>query len=247
MATELRQTLIAPNETIRQLFFPEIGYASIVTGGSGGGKVEIGLIGREGLVGASPVLLGSDRTPHHVFVQGPGEMLSIDAKALCAAVGESPSLHKLLLRVIQVQIIQTAQTAFINATYTSEIRLARWLLMSQDRWDGDELPMTHEFIAMMLGVQRSSATLGGAGPGGTPPDQGPARAHHHPRPRGADRGGGWRLRAARGRVCPPDRGRLMPRYFFSLRHRPGPAGLAVDEEGDVSGRRRRPRASMPCS
>ena len=159
VATELRQTLIVPNEPVTRLFFPETGYASVVTGGSGGGKVEVGMIGREGLVGASPLLLGSDRTPHHVFVQGPGEMLGIDAKALCAAVGESPSLHKLLLRVIQVQIVQTAQTAFINATYTSEIRLARWLLMSQDRWDGDELPMTHEFIAMMLGVQRSSATL----------------------------------------------------------------------------------------
>lgn len=159
MATELRQTLIAPNVAITQLFFPETGYASVVTSGSGGGKVEIGMIGREGLVGASPILLGSDRTPHHIFVQGPGEMLCIDSKALCMAVDESSSLHKLLLRYIQVQIIQASQTAFVNATYTSEVRLARWLLMCQDRWDGEELPMTHDFIAVMLGVQRSSATL----------------------------------------------------------------------------------------
>jgi len=159
MATELRQTLIAPNEPIRQLFFPESGYASITTEGSGGGKVEVGIIGREGIIGASPLLLGADRTPHHVFVQAPGEMLCIDTKALCAAIDESRSLHRLLLRFIQVQMLQTAQTAFINATYQSEVRLARWLLMCHDRGDGDELVMTHEFVALMLGIQRSSATL----------------------------------------------------------------------------------------
>jgi CRP-like cAMP-binding protein len=157
MATELRQTLIAPHEPVRQLFFPEVGYTSIVTGGSG--KVEIGIIGREGLVGASPILLGSDRTPYHHFVQGPGEVLCIDVKDLCAAIGQSASLHKLLLRFIQTQLLQTAQTAFANATYTIDVRLARWLLMSQDRLGGDELPMTHEFLSMMLGAQRSSTTL----------------------------------------------------------------------------------------
>jgi len=158
LATDLRQTLIAPHEPVRQLFFPEVGFSSITTSGSGG-TVEVGIIGREGLVGASPVLLGSDRTPHHHFIQNAGEMLSIDTEALCAAVSESASLHKLLLRFIQVQIIQTAQTAFVNATYTVDVRLARWLLMCQDRLDGDELHLTHEFLSMMLGVQRSSTTL----------------------------------------------------------------------------------------
>ena len=89
MATELRQTLIAPNEPIKQLFFPESGYASSTTGGSGSGRVEVGLIGREGIVGASPLLLGADRTPHHVFVQAPGELLCIDTKPLCEAIDES--------------------------------------------------------------------------------------------------------------------------------------------------------------
>ena len=159
MVTELRQTLIEPNASISHLYFPETGYASVVTSGAGGGRVEIGMIGSEGLVGASPVLLGTDRMPHHVFIQGPGEMLRIDSKALCLAVDQSPSLQKLLLRYIQVQIVQTSQTAFINATMTSEVRLARWLLMSQDRCNSVELPMTHEFLAVMLGVQRSSATL----------------------------------------------------------------------------------------
>jgi CRP-like cAMP-binding protein len=158
MATELRQQLIAPNTQIRQLFFPEVGFSSITTSGSGG-KVEIGIIGREGLVGASPVLLGSDRTPHEQFIQNAGEVLSIDTEALCAAVGHSASLRKLLLRSVQVQMIQTAQTAFANATYNLDVRLARWLLMCQDRLDGDELHLTHEFLSLMLGSQRSSTTL----------------------------------------------------------------------------------------
>ncbi|MDR7037793.1 CRP-like cAMP-binding protein [Methylobacterium sp. BE186] len=158
LATELRQTLIAPNAQIKQLFFPEVGFGSITTNCSGG-KVEIGIIGREGLVGASPVLLGSDRTPHHHFIQSAGEMLSIKTEVLCVAVGQSSSLHKLLLRSIQVQLIQTAQTAFVNATYTVDVRLARWLLMCQDRLDDGELHLTHEFLSMMLGVQRSSTTL----------------------------------------------------------------------------------------
>ena len=158
MRTELRQQLIAPNTQIRQLFFPEAGFSSITTSGSDR-KVEVGIVGREGLVGASPFLLGSDRTPHDHFIQAAGEVLSIDTEALCAAISESASLHKLLLRSIQVQIIQTAQTAFANATYNIDVRLARWLLMCQDRLDSDELHITHEFMSFMLGTQRSSTTL----------------------------------------------------------------------------------------
>ena len=159
MAAELKQTLIAPNQPIKQLFFPESGYCSLATEASEGSKAEAGIIGREGLIGASPVLLGVDRTPHHTFVQSPGEMLAIATGALCAAVDESPSLRKLLLRYTQVLFVEAVQTAFVNATYQSEVRLARWLLMCHDRVDGDELGMTHEFVSLMLGVQRSSATL----------------------------------------------------------------------------------------
>ena len=157
--TELRQTLITPNEPVKQLFFPETGYASLVTQGSQGDKAEAAVIGREGLIGASPVLLGADRTPHHMFVQLPGEMLAIDTGALCAAVDQSPSLRKLLLRYTQVLFIEAVQTAFVNATYQIEVRLARWVLMCHDRADGDELTVTHDLVAVMLGVQRSSATL----------------------------------------------------------------------------------------
>jgi CRP-like cAMP-binding protein len=86
-------------------------------------------------------------------------LLAIDTGALSSAVDQSPSLRKLLLRYTQVLFIEAVQTAFVNATYQSEVRLARWLLMCHDRVDGDEIVMTHEFVSLMLGVQRSSATL----------------------------------------------------------------------------------------
>jgi CRP-like cAMP-binding protein len=158
VVTELRKSLIVPHQPVRQLYFPEVGFGSITASGSGG-QAEVGLVGREGLVGALPVLLGSDRTPHECFVQSAGEMLRIETVALCAAVSESASLHKLLLRYIQVQFVQTAQTAFANASYTLDVRLARWLLMCQDRLDGDDLQITHEFLSIMLGVRRPSTTL----------------------------------------------------------------------------------------
>lgn len=158
VATELSQSLIKPNLPVKQLFFPETGFGSITSHGSAG-KVEVGIIGREGLIGAIPLLLGSDRTPHDHFVQSAGEMLSISAETLCAASNQSASLQKVLLRFAHVQYIQTAQTAFANATYTLEVRLARWLLMCQDRLDGDELRLTHEFLSLMLGVRRPSTTM----------------------------------------------------------------------------------------
>ena len=158
ITTELRQPLIKPHEPVRHLYFPEVGFSSITTSGSEG-RVEVGIIGREGLVGAMPILLGSDRTPHDHFVQSAGEMLRIETAALCAAVGESASLHKLLLRSIQVHFIQTAQTAYVNAAFNIDARLTRWLLMCHDRLDGDDLQLTHEFLSMMLGTQRSSTTL----------------------------------------------------------------------------------------
>ncbi|GJE15099.1 Crp/Fnr family transcriptional regulator [Methylobacterium longum] len=158
ITTELRQPLIPSNTPVKQLFFPEVGFSSITTQGSGG-RVETGLIGREGLIGAWPILLGSDRTPHDQFVQNAGEMLVITTEALCAAISRSASLHKLLLRFIQVQITQTSQTAYVNASQTIDVRLARWLLMCHDRIDGDDIRITHDFLSLMLGTQRSSTTL----------------------------------------------------------------------------------------
>ena len=111
------------------------------------------------MVGASHVLLGSDRVPYRHFVQMADHALSIRAGIVSAAVDESPTLRKLLLRYVLTEMIQVRQTAIVNATFEIEVRLARWLLMCHDRAEGDELLLKHEFLSMMLGVRRSGVTL----------------------------------------------------------------------------------------
>lgn len=155
--TEMRQGLIQPHMPIRDLYFPESGYASITTAGLG--KIEVGIIGPEGVVGATPVLLGSDRTPYDHFVQNAGAMILVGVPELLAATEASSTLRRLLLRFVQTLLIQTAQTAFANASYNIEIRLARWLLMCHDRVSGDDIAVTHDFLSFMLGVQRTTVTL----------------------------------------------------------------------------------------
>lgn len=132
--------------------------ASIVTDTSVG-KVEVGMIGREGLVAAAPVLLGSDHSPYQHLMQMSGEGLRISTRDLLDAMDRSPSLRALMLCYIQALLIQIAQTAFATAVYTIEIRLARWLLMCHDRAEGDEMVLTHEFVAQMLGVRRPGVSV----------------------------------------------------------------------------------------
>jgi CRP-like cAMP-binding protein len=152
-----RQVLIPPHQPIAQVFFPLSGLASVTNAGSND-KVEMGLIGYEGLVGVS-VLLGSDRSPLDHFCQGAGEALAVDTGVFCAAVERSEPMRKLFLRFVETFLIQTAQTALTNAAYGIDARLARWLLMSQDRMGGDSIALTQEFLSVMLGVQRTSVTL----------------------------------------------------------------------------------------
>jgi len=121
------------------------------------GKIEVGIIGREGLIGI-PVVLGTDRNPFEFFVQIPGHGLRMSAEALTRAMDRSRSLHRHLLRYVQAKSVQAAETAFANANNNVESRLARWILMCHDRVDGDDIPLTHEFMAMMLGIRRAGVT-----------------------------------------------------------------------------------------
>jgi CRP-like cAMP-binding protein len=149
--------IIQAHAPIEHVYFLEAGVTSIVTRTERDRRIEIGLVGREGFAGV-PVLLGTDRTPHETFMQIGGVALRIEAEAFRHAVEQSPSLQKLLLRFVQVFHLQTAQTAACNGSQPVGRRLARWLLMCHDRLDGDELPLTHEFIAVMLGVRRPGVT-----------------------------------------------------------------------------------------
>ena len=153
----VRKTLFRPQQPIDYVTFPEAGLLSLTVSTPQGHKVEIGMIGREGLSGL-PVVLSADRSPFECFVQASGEALRLPAGALRQAIEHSRSLHDVLLRYSHAFSIQTAQTAFVNARFALEARLARWLLMSHDRTDGDDLPLTHEFLSMMLGVRRAGVT-----------------------------------------------------------------------------------------
>ncbi len=153
---ELRRVLIEPNRPIEHVYFHERGYTSITTDGHGN-KIELGLIGREGMVGV-PVALGVRTTPLEFFIQLAGDGLRMTSHDLEEVIDERPSLHRVLLRYAQVMSVQTSGTAFANAEHTVETRLARWLLMCHDRVDGDDIPITHEFMAMMLGVRRAGVT-----------------------------------------------------------------------------------------
>jgi CRP-like cAMP-binding protein len=152
-----RAQIVSPNEPIEHVFFPEAGIGSIIARTSDGRRLEVGLYGRDGMSGAS-LLLGVDRTPHEHIVQSPGSALRIPAADLLAAIDESASLHRLLLRYVQVFTLQTTFTALSNGGYDVQERLARWLLMCDDRAD-DGIHLTHEFLSTMLGVRRSSVTV----------------------------------------------------------------------------------------
>jgi CRP-like cAMP-binding protein len=154
---EQSKVIIWANAPIEYVYFLEAGVTSVVTRTGSGRRIEIGLVGRDGFAGV-PVLLGADQTPHETFMQVGGSALRMRADALRHAVEQSLAAQRLLLRFVQVFHIQTAQTAACNGSHSVGRRLARWLLMCHDRLDGDELPLTHEFIAVMLAVRRPGVT-----------------------------------------------------------------------------------------
>jgi CRP-like cAMP-binding protein len=154
---ELREMMLKAKEPIPHVTFIERGIASGLAGTSDG-RFEIGMVGFEGLVGL-PVVLGIERSSHSYLVQGAGGGLQITPKDFRAAMGKSSSLQGRFLRYAHTFMVQTAQTAFANAAFTVEARLARWILMTHDRTEGDELLLTHDFLSMMLGVRRPGVTV----------------------------------------------------------------------------------------
>ena len=110
------------------------------------------------MTGASVVLGNGDRVPHEVYMQVAGRGVHLPADRLREAIAKSVTLHQVLLRYVHDFLMQTTQTAMANGRGKIEERLARWLLMAQDRIDGNELRLTHEFLAVMLGVRRSGIT-----------------------------------------------------------------------------------------
>jgi CRP-like cAMP-binding protein len=154
----VRQVLEPPNKAIKHSYFLNQGLASVIAIGTNGHRLEVGLIGREGMTGL-PVVTGHDRSPHETFIQVQGNGSRIRAEQLREAMQKSRSLHNVLLKFVHAFMILTAHTALSNATASVEQRLARWLLMAQDRLGGDEVPLTHEFLSLMLGIRRERVTV----------------------------------------------------------------------------------------
>lgn len=153
----LRQVLETPDKPIKHAYFIEYGLASIVAA-NGHKRLEVGLIGCEGVTGLA-IVLGNDRSLNETFMQVAGQGQRVAADKLRRAIAESRSLERALVGFAYSFMNQTANTALSNGTATLEERLARWLLMANDRLRGDEVPLTHEFLSLMLGVRRAGVTV----------------------------------------------------------------------------------------
>jgi CRP-like cAMP-binding protein len=153
----MEEVLQEPNQPVEYAYFPTSGICSVIAGNVEGVQAETGLIGREGFVGL-PIVLFADQAPSKVIVQAAGRALRISRSRLRKAISERPSLHAPLLRFVHTFNVQVSQTAVANGRYTITQRLARWLLMCQDRADSHEFPMTHKFLSVMLAVRRAGIT-----------------------------------------------------------------------------------------
>ncbi|SER80330.1 Crp/Fnr family transcriptional regulator [Rhizobium sp. NFR03] len=151
------QVLYQPFEKITYAYFFLGGLSSEVIRDSSGQRVEIGCVGREGLSGL-PLLLGIGEAPHQAFMQIGGPALRISAERLAAVLKDHPSIRNALMKFVHTFMMQVASTALADARYTINERLARWILMAHDRAGEDDLPLTHDFLALMLGVRRPSVT-----------------------------------------------------------------------------------------
>jgi CRP-like cAMP-binding protein len=158
LSLTVRLVLEPANKPIKHNYFIASGLASVIAIGKNGHRLEVGIIGRDGMTGL-PVVLGSDRSPNETFIQVAGAGSRIAADDLRQAMRKSASLTRVLLNFVNAFLIQTSHTALSNGTATIEERLARWLLMAHDRLEGKEIPLTHEFLSLMLGVRRAGVTM----------------------------------------------------------------------------------------
>jgi len=152
------RTLKQANQVAEGAYFLEGGICSIVATMENGASVEVGLIGREGFVGTAAVL-DTGRSPNYHFMQIPGYGYRMKAQVLRGLADTCTPLRLCLLRSVQGLLVQIAQTAACNRLHDLEERMARWLLMCRDRVQSDQILVTQEFLATMLGTRRSSVTV----------------------------------------------------------------------------------------
>jgi CRP-like cAMP-binding protein len=153
-----RQSLYRANSAIQFVYFIETGVGSLVNTMANGRAAEVGTIGNEGLVGL-PIVFGDDRAPTSVYVQVPGAGLKMKAALFKREMARSASMRSVMLRYAHAFFNQVAQSAACNHFHSIDQRCCRWLLMTHDRMQSDEFLLTQEFLAMMLGVQRTGVTV----------------------------------------------------------------------------------------
>jgi CRP-like cAMP-binding protein len=154
----VRTNLEIRGKRIDAVYFIESGFASVVAEGTSKPGIEVGIIGREGMTGIE-IVLGGDRAPHATYIQLPGRGQRMNIVHLREADAQIPSFHRAMLGYVREFLAQTTATALANGRSKIDERLARWLLMAHDRVDGDELPLTHELLSLMLGSHRPGVTL----------------------------------------------------------------------------------------
>jgi len=157
---KLRQRVYEPEITIQEVYFPLNAVLSIVTHMEDGTQIEIGTIGREGL-SAFPLLMGAAATANDCYCQVPGRAIKIAARLFHELRMES-DFQQLLDRYLQAYVNMLGQLAACNRLHSVYERCARWLLVTHDRVESDAIPLTHEYLAMMLGTGRSGVTIAAA-------------------------------------------------------------------------------------
>lgn len=153
----VRVRLAEADARIERVYFLDSGIASVVARLRHAVPIEIGVIGAEGVANL-PVVMEAGRSPHSAFMQLAGRGRSIGADSLLAAMARSASLSRILRNYAHVFMVQMASTIQANAQANVSERLARWLAMADDRTHGAGLELTHEFLAMMMGVRRASVS-----------------------------------------------------------------------------------------
>lgn len=150
--------LALPESRVKFSWFPLGGILSVVAATESGTQAEVGIVGREGMCSVA-TLHGVDFEMMHIFCQMPGRVLRLPAATLRQALTARPTLLAHLLGYAQNFMLQIASSALAYATQAIEARLARWLLMSLDRLEANDVTMTHEALALMLGVRRAGVTV----------------------------------------------------------------------------------------